>query len=293
MMKWFKQLDSILRGDATLMSSLREERFDIPVVGLGVVAVLLAIVSGACVGSFGVLHPEGNGPIQILASAVKMPMLFFFTLLITFPSLYVFNALVGSRLSGMNVLRLLVAMLGVMLAVLASLGPIIVFFSLSTQSYVFMKLLNVAACGVGGFLGLAFLLRTLHRLVLAQAWRDTPQPAAVPAPAPEIEIEPLTRAPETVKGGELPAALTDAPVTRTDNDDPRGGLELVGEQTDRRARVVFRIWLVVFGLVGAQMSWVLRPFLGAPGLEFQWFRPREGNFFETVLSAIGQLLGVG
>ena len=36
---------------------------------------------------------------QLFASAVKVPALFFLTLAVTFPSLYVFNALVGSRLA--------------------------------------------------------------------------------------------------------------------------------------------------------------------------------------------------
>lgn len=284
MLKWFKQLDTILRGDATLMSSLRAGRFDIPVGGLGIVAVVLAAVLGACVGSFGVLHPDGIGPLQILSSAVKMPMLFFFTLLFTYPSLYVFNALVGSRLTGADVLRLLVAMLGVMLAVLASLGPIVVFFSLSTESYAFMKLLNVAVCAVGGFMGLAFLLRTLHRLVIAQAWRETTLPPASEATVRDTPMLPGES--ELMETGDVPAA----PPTPAEPE-PRGVLELVGEQTDRRARIVFRIWVIVFSLVGAQMSWVLRPFLGSPGSQFEWLRSRQGNFFEGVLQAIGQLFG--
>ena len=38
----------------------------------------------------------------------------------------------------------------------------------------------------------------------------------------------------------------------------------------------------MFALVGAQMSWVLRPFIGSRGTPFQWFRPRGSNFFEAV-----------
>ena len=51
-------------------------------------------------------------------------------------------------------------------------------------------------------------------------------------------------------------------------------------------RAVFRIWLIVFALVGSQMGWVLRPFIGAPNTAFTWFRPIHSNFFE----AMGQLL---
>ena len=42
-----------------------------------------------------------------------MPALFFLTLVVTFPSLYVFNALVGSRLNLLALFRLLVAALAV------------------------------------------------------------------------------------------------------------------------------------------------------------------------------------
>ena len=42
----------------------------------------------------------------------------------------------------------------------------------------------------------------------------------------------------------------------------------------RHVKVVFGCWMIVFGLVGAQMSWILRPFIGSPDMEFAWFRPR-------------------
>ena len=48
---------------------------------------------------------------------------------------------------------------------------------------------------------------------------------------------------------------------------------------------VFQIWVIVFGLVGAQMGWVLRPFIGSPDLPFVWFRGRESSFFQGVLRA--------
>ncbi len=82
----------------------------------------------------------------------------------SFPSLYVFHALVGSRLSMQSVLRLLVISLTVMLTVLASLGPIVAFFSASTTSYLFMLLLNVVIFAVSGSLGLRYMLTTLQRL---------------------------------------------------------------------------------------------------------------------------------
>lgn len=264
MLDWFKRLDEILRGDATKMSRLEDGQVHIPVGGLVVVVVLLAALYGVCMGSFAVFRTGGKADawMQMSASALKLPLLFFLTLIVTLPSLYVFNALVGSRLTLRSVVRLLVAMLGVMLAVLASLGPIVAFFGLSTDSYWFMKLLNVAMSAVAGFLGLAFLIRTLHRLVSV---------------GDVIELPPTDETSDD-EGEES-------------DDEPSGALDGYGEGTHQRAKIVFRLWVVVFALVGAQMSWVLRPFIGHPDAPFEWLRDKESNFFTDLIDTIGKLLG--
>ena len=139
--------------------------------GSSLVAIVLSMVYGACMGTFALFSGRSANMMQVLASMIKVPALFFLTLLVTLPSLYVFNALVGSRLTVAAVVRLLVASLGVIVAVLASLGPIVAFFSVSTTSYPFILLFNVVIFGISGTLGMLFLLQTLHRLTLAR-----PQP---------------------------------------------------------------------------------------------------------------------
>src|SRR5260221_5453980 len=155
MLKWIGALDRILKGEVTRLSALQSGTIDVPAGGLSVVVLMLGIIYGVCMGIFAVVGrwktPHlAMGFEQLAASVVKVPSLFFLTLLITFPSLYVFNALVGSRLSFKTVLRLLIAVLGVMLAVLSSLGTIIVFFSVCTTSYPFMLLLNVIMFSISG-----------------------------------------------------------------------------------------------------------------------------------------------
>ena len=54
---------------------------------------------------------------------------------------------------------------------------------------------------------------------------------------------------------------------------------------------MLRIWCVVYGVVGAQMGWLLRPFLGSPDLPFTLLRPREDNVFVDVVRTIGDLFG--
>jgi hypothetical protein len=47
--------------------------------------------------------------------------------------------------------------------------------------------------------------------------------------------------------------------------------------------------VIVFALVGAQMGWVLRPFIGNPTMPFVWLRARESNFFQAVFQTIHNL----
>jgi len=288
MLRSLRDLDRILRGDATRLSALRRGTIDISVGGLALVIAGLGILYGLCMGSFALFRGANtNGGLQLLASAVKVPVLFLLTLLITFPSLYVFNALVGSRLSLVSVLQLLVAALAVMLAVLASFGPIVAFFSLSTTSYSFMQLLNVAMFAVAGFMGLKFLLHTLHRLDVAQtealheAEAEQARRTGAAAAAHVSPVAPVAPGAEAAR----PAAPSAAPGGALDR--------LDGQALGANVRTVFRFWVIVFGLVGAQMSWVLRPFIGAPGTPFEWFRDRSSNFFEAVLRAAGNLLFPG
>ncbi len=67
---------------------------------------------------------------------------------------------------------------------------------------------------------------------------------------------------------------------------------LEGHVLGANVKGVFRIWIIVFGLVGAQMAWVLRPFLGDPDLPFTWLRERDSNFFEAVWRTIQQLFSL-
>ncbi len=162
--RWLQALDQILRGETTHPSALRGQSLRIPVAGLAVLIMGLALSYGFCMGMYPGCRIEDPSGLLWLACTLKIPALFLLTLCVTFPSLYVVNALVGSRLRLLALLQLLVAALGVNLAVLASAGPIVAFFSFSTTNHHFMVLLNVLVFTVSGLLGMAFLLQTLHRL---------------------------------------------------------------------------------------------------------------------------------
>jgi hypothetical protein len=284
MREYLLHLDRLLRGDATRPDQLRDGRIELDARGIALVILLLGAIYGLCMGSYSLLKavpqtiddPYGRY-LQLLATTIKVPALFFLTLIVTFPSLYVFNALVGSRLTLRSVLNLLLASLAVNLAVLASLGPIVLFFSASTKSYSFIQILNVAAFTVAGVLGLMFLLQTMHRLTTAIV-RLNPTP-----PERESLNEVLT---EELAGN---GPSDDRPL----REEPSALDMPSGETLAQHTRLVFGCWVFVFALVGAQMGWVLRPFIGSPDMPFTLFRERSSNFFEAVLNALRVLLGGG
>jgi hypothetical protein len=70
---------------------------------------------------------------------------------------------------------------------------------------------------------------------------------------------------------------------------PRG----VAEAATRRpaSMSLLYIWILLFGFVGTQLAWTLRPFFGDPGKPFALFRHIEGTFYADIIRTIGHLLG--
>ena len=275
---WLEALDKILRGETTRPSVLREQSLRVPLGGLSLVVLGLALFYGFCMGMYpGCRLDDPGGPwgLRWLSCTLKIPALFLLTLAVTFPSLYVVNALVGSRLRLVAVLQLLVAALGVNLAVLASSGPIVAFFSFGTTNCPFMLLLNVLVFAVSGLLGMAFLLQTLHRLSTVPK-TVFPKPRAItenerlgrvfglgseklPSPSGrgaggEGASFPSPDQPAASVLGERQTWREPILLPEEDEEDPCRLDPLEGHVLGRHVKTVFWCWTVIFAVVGAQIG---------------------------------------
>jgi len=70
------------------------------------------------------------------------------------------------------------------------------------------------------------------------------------------------------------------------------GLRLMCEKSDLyplKALRILQIWAFIFGFVGTQMAWSLRPFIGEPNMKFTIFRQQQGNFYQAVGQSVLQL----
>lgn len=274
MKRWLTDLDRILRGETTRASLTTAEELRIRLGGLVFLILLLAALYGVCMGFFTGFGEGGPFFKQWLAGIVKVPALFLLTVAVTFPSLYVLNALAGSRLTFRAVFQLLVVSLAVNVTVLASLGPIVAFFSVSTTSHPFILLLNVLAFVISGMLGYSFMLQTLYR------WNAT-EDAPIPPPPEGSEKS------QTGESHPIPSQADLLATRLAENPGVTGSGR--SESLDRRIKTIFVYWMVLSGLVCAQMAWVLRPILGKPSEAFHWFSPRQSYFFQAILDAFGSM----
>ncbi|HBL15876.1 MAG: hypothetical protein A2X36_05510 [Elusimicrobia bacterium GWA2_69_24] len=176
----FKELDELLRGRRTGQNPVDAGAGQMDAEALLKASLILGLCYGAFMGLYGSLN--GN-VLQVLASACKVPLLFALTVLVTFPSLYVFAAMTGARQGPRPMLQVVLSAAAVNLAVLASLGPITGFFTLTTTSYPFMKILNVFFFIVSGCIALTFLRNSLNQM------EDGPQ--SPPRPPRADEAEPI------------------------------------------------------------------------------------------------------
>lgn len=180
---------------------------------------------GAAMGTFGGL--AGDRLLQVLFSALKLPLLLSATFLIGLPAFFVLNTLLGVRADFGDSLRALVRSQAGLAVVLVSLAPYTLLWYGSSANYPVATLIN----------GLMFAIASgVAQVMLRRAYRPLIARAAI-------------------------------------------------------HRTLWRIWLVLYVFVGIQMAWVLRPFIGTPGMAVRFFREDSwGNAYLAVARLIWDTL---
>jgi hypothetical protein len=156
------------RGYGSLMLYYREAVFDKihRADELDGIIIYYTTRSLAFAAAFGALLGFYTLNMQIVSSAIKIPLLLWGTLGICLPALFTFNVLLGSKLS----LKQTAAVLGMstylMSIVAASLSPIVLFFTISSHEKSFVVLLCILSCGVAGLFGVSLLWNAMGYLTV-------------------------------------------------------------------------------------------------------------------------------
>lgn len=174
---------------------------------------------GAALGSYAM------SPGQILASALKLPLLLIGTTALCFPLFFVLQAIRETKplplAKAAAVQALALAVTGV---IWGAFAPPLLFLVTSTHQYKLTQVLALCIGTVGGVVGLG-------RFFSAHSTANEPS------------------------------------------------------ASDSRWQALLP-YFVLFAVVGGQLAWVLRPFIGDPSLPFSLFRDLGGNMFSHILALV-------
>lgn len=229
---FFTLFDGLLRRRETYFNAIFENREVGALIRWCLLATLaLGATYGLAMGALSLHTGLVPGLLQSLSSACKVPLLFLLSLFVCYPVLYFVIVLMGSRLSFSQTLALIMLAVTMNCVLLAGCAPIVLFFSFTSSSTEFVKLLHVAVFTFSG----AWAMQSL--------W---------------------------------------------------DGLVSMCEKSDlypKQAMRILRIWCVVFGFVGVQMAWSLRPFVGSEDSAFRLFH-HEGaaNLYQAAGGWLMQVL---
>jgi hypothetical protein len=132
------------------------------------VLVVYGLLYGATMGTFGGIR--GGRALQVMYSAVKVPLLLLVTFGLSLPSFFVLNTILGVRSDFPQVLRALVATQAVLTTILASLAPFTAFWYASSADYNAALLFNAAMFGLAS-VAAQLMLRRAYRPLVARSPR--------------------------------------------------------------------------------------------------------------------------
>lgn len=287
-------IERILRDRHGVWQQVVEDR------GLTRLTGQMMLSSVIALGCYGAVLGSFHSVLMALTSAVKLPLLFLVTLAICLPTLYLFNLVFGARLSVRQSLALVMVALTVTAMLALAFAPISLFFLITAPDYSFFKLLNVAILALSALVGLRFLtggMRVLNEHgLLAPAKSGTEVAPVSPAPAQASEPVPAptaASAPVAAAVGNGGTATLAVPAPAAVQVPPGYVLQPVRQMQPRPVRqpappsmTLLYVWILLFGFVGTQLAWTLRPFFGSPGMKFSLYRDIDGNFYAEIFRTL-------
>lgn len=254
-LRFLSTVETVLKKRGQLFANIHDSRnINAYFIDLQIAIFLFAFIYGASMGLF-------SGGLQILFSAIKIPLLLFMTLYICVPTFYVLDSLMGGAISLRQMLIVLLAGFTIMATILLAFLPVTIFFLLTTSDYNFVVILNVIVFGVGGIGALVYFLQgysTMYRLE--------------GEPGPQItETGKCPSCERPLREGQTFCSSCGTRVIRS----PDKGFSA--------SSLPILIGCVVLIFVGTQLAWILRPYFHF----YPFFiRPLGGNFYTAMLELL-------
>jgi len=111
---------------------------------------------------YGLIMGSYNSWMQALSSSAKLCCLLFLTLVICFPSFYIVQLVLGSKVKIKQLAIILLSGFLMTTTIMLAFAPIVLLFQLSGDNYNFLKLLHVGVFVFSGFFGMRAVLDALR-----------------------------------------------------------------------------------------------------------------------------------
>jgi hypothetical protein len=114
---------------------------------------------------FGLLIGSSHSLLQGISSAIKLPLLFYVTSLICFPTLYFFLSFLGTQQTTRQLFSFMILCNTFIAMVLAAFAPVSFFFLITGYSYNLFKFINTIIFSVAGLTGIYLFYREIRKII--------------------------------------------------------------------------------------------------------------------------------
>jgi hypothetical protein len=125
----------------------------------------MLMVSISMFSVFGFLIGASQGMQQALSSAVKLPLLFYFTSFICFPTLFFFLSFLGARQDFRQLFSFIILCNTYIAMVLAAFAPVTFFFLIAGYSYALFKFINIIIFSIAGLTGIYLFYNEMKKII--------------------------------------------------------------------------------------------------------------------------------
>ncbi|OGU39237.1 MAG: hypothetical protein A2X61_07065 [Ignavibacteria bacterium GWB2_35_12] len=143
------------RDKSEFIKQLSGDEFDWKfVINFCIYIIVLLFIYGFVIGIY-------HGLSQSVSSGIKLFSLFILSLLICFPTFYVIQIIIGSRIKLINLIAIILS--GAMLSswILVAFIPIVIFFMITGGNYYFLQLLHIAIMAFASIFGMKLIIEAL------------------------------------------------------------------------------------------------------------------------------------
>jgi hypothetical protein len=156
-MKTFKDLMQVFRIFQSVESyfdEMENNQSNRLIINEVVVICLFTFIYGVTMGSY-------HSFIQSMVAGLKVVILFLSTILICFPSFFIIQQVLGSKMSFRQMILIVLSGFVLTSAIALSFAPIVVFFQITGGNYHFLQLLHVSIFTFAGIFGMRLMVDAL------------------------------------------------------------------------------------------------------------------------------------